>query len=261
MVLYLLPSLLYLAILWLSLFLLLCRNLRSLLGLVNTPLGEQRWRRGIWHYSRIIPGILSHYHLRRILLAAYLIKQKADDTIDRYKARLVAKGFNQREVVDYSETFSLLIKPVTIQTVLSIVVSSQWPIRSQWSIRQIDVKNAFLYGNITEEVYMAQSPNFIDTSHSSYVCRLRRSLYRLKQAPQVSQFMHCPTAIHWMAVKYILRYVKGTITYGLHIRPSSTSSIHGFSDADWAGNPDDRHSISGFVVFLGSNPVSWSSKK
>ncbi|PKI67820.1 hypothetical protein CRG98_011793 [Punica granatum] len=64
-----------------------------------------------------------------------------------------------------------------------------------------------------------------------------------------------------MAVKHILRYLKGTITYGLRIRPSPISSIHGFSDVDWAGNPDDRRSISDFIVFLGSNPVSWRSKK
>ncbi|PKI35327.1 hypothetical protein CRG98_044277 [Punica granatum] len=73
--------------------------------------------------------------------------------------------------------------------------------------------------------------------------------------------MHYPTIAHWMAVKHILRYLKGTITYGLHIRPGPISSIHGFSDTDWAGNPDDRRSVSGFIVFLGSNPVSWSSKK
>ncbi|OWM63729.1 hypothetical protein CDL15_Pgr005991 [Punica granatum] len=78
---------------------------------------------------------------------------------------------------------------------------------------------------------------------------------------QVCQFMHCPTTAHWMAVKRILCYLKGIITYGLHIRPSPISSIHGFSDVDWAGNPDDRRSVSGFIVFLGSNPVSWSSKK
>ncbi|PKI70974.1 hypothetical protein CRG98_008555 [Punica granatum] len=78
---------------------------------------------------------------------------------------------------------------------------------------------------------------------------------------QVCQFLHCPTTTHWQAVKRILRYLKGTITHELHIHPSSMSSVHGFSNADWVGNPDDRRSVSGFVIFLGSNPVSWSSKK
>ncbi|PKI35921.1 hypothetical protein CRG98_043675 [Punica granatum] len=59
---------------------------------------------------------------------------------------------------------------------------------------------------------------------------------------QVCQFMHRPTTTHWTAVKRILRYLKGTITYGLHICPGRISSIHGFFDADWAGNPDDRRS-------------------
>ncbi|PKI78210.1 hypothetical protein CRG98_001381 [Punica granatum] len=78
---------------------------------------------------------------------------------------------------------------------------------------------------------------------------------------QVCQFMHNPSVTHWLAVKRILRYLKGTITYGLHLRPGSISALHGYSDADWAGNSDDRRSVSGFIIFLGSNPISWSSKK
>ena len=59
---------------------------------------------------------------------------------------------------------------------------------------------------------------------------------------RVCQFMHAPTNSHWAVVKRILRYLKGTTTYGLHITRSSSFSLHGFTDADWAGSIDDRKS-------------------
>ncbi|XP_070681820.1 uncharacterized mitochondrial protein AtMg00810-like [Malus domestica] len=77
---------------------------------------------------------------------------------------------------------------------------------------------------------------------------------------QVCQFMQCPMVSHYTAVKRILRYLKGTMTYGLSYS-SSALDIKAFSDADWAGDPNDRRSTTGFVVYLGSNPISWSSKK
>ncbi|KAL5725454.1 hypothetical protein ACHQM5_008596 [Ranunculus cassubicifolius] len=78
---------------------------------------------------------------------------------------------------------------------------------------------------------------------------------------QVSQFMHSPTDIHFLAVKRILRYLKGTLGRGLHFPVESSCQIRAFSDADWAGNPDTRRSISGSCVFLGNHLISWSSKK
>jgi Reverse transcriptase (RNA-dependent DNA polymerase) len=78
---------------------------------------------------------------------------------------------------------------------------------------------------------------------------------------RVSQFMHKPTIQHWAAVKRILRYLKGSINHGLTIRSSTDLSLHGFSDSDWARCPDDRKSTTGFLIFLGCNLISWSSKK
>lgn len=78
---------------------------------------------------------------------------------------------------------------------------------------------------------------------------------------RVCQFIQSPTDDHWAAVKRILRYIKGTIDQGLRIHRCSSVNIHAFSDADWAGCPDDRRSTNGFVVFLGSNLVSWCSRK
>ncbi|KAF5459013.1 hypothetical protein F2P56_023004 [Juglans regia] len=77
----------------------------------------------------------------------------------------------------------------------------------------------------------------------------------------VSQFMHSPTEAHFKMVKCILRYVKGTVDLGLHFSSNSTLDLYAFSDADWAGCALTRHSTTGYCVFLGSNYISWSSKK
>jgi hypothetical protein len=77
---------------------------------------------------------------------------------------------------------------------------------------------------------------------------------------QVCQFMHNPTDVHLMAAKRILRYLRGTLHCGLLFRPSSLQ-LQAYADADWAGDPVDRRSTSGYVVFLGSTPITWVSKK
>ncbi|BBG99739.1 transposable element gene [Prunus dulcis] len=76
----------------------------------------------------------------------------------------------------------------------------------------------------------------------------------------VCQFMHQPTSAHWVAVKRILRYLNGTSTHGLFYKPGSLS-LMAYSDADYAGDPDDRRSTGGYCLYLGSNLISWSSKK
>jgi hypothetical protein len=78
---------------------------------------------------------------------------------------------------------------------------------------------------------------------------------------KLSQFMHCLSESHWIATKRLLRYLKGTIFHGLHLRRHRNPSLHAFSDADWAGNLDDRTSTTTYVIFLGGNLISWSSRK
>ncbi|XP_052621627.1 uncharacterized mitochondrial protein AtMg00810-like [Lactuca sativa] len=78
---------------------------------------------------------------------------------------------------------------------------------------------------------------------------------------QASQYLHAPTDAHFQSVKRILRYVKGTISYGLIFRKPQINNILGYSDADWARCLETRQSTYGYSVFLGGNLVSWSAKK
>ncbi|KAG7599495.1 Reverse transcriptase RNA-dependent DNA polymerase [Arabidopsis suecica] len=342
----------------------------------------------------------------------FVIKRKADGTIDRFKARLVAKGFHQRPGIDFQETFSPVIKHVTIRLVLGLAA------RKNWVLRQLDVNNAFLQGKLTEEVYMSQPPGFIDKDKPHYVCRLHKAIYGLKQAPRawynelrdfllsngfvnsladasvfifhmgaviiymlvyvddivltgnsasaidrfiqvlsnrfslkdmgalsyflglevtrssagirlnqrkyttdilskyhmlgakpvptpmassttltvsdgvplpdpteyraavgslqylaltrpdigfavnrLSQFMHSPTTVHWDAVKRVLRYLAGTVDHGLWFSANASLELSAYSDADWGGDKDDYSSTGAYIVYLGTHPISWSSKK
>nr|GEW32289.1 ribonuclease H-like domain-containing protein [Tanacetum cinerariifolium] len=306
-------------------------------------------------------------------------KYHANGSLSRYKARLLANGLTQQVGIDCDDTFSLVVKPATIQTVLSLALSRGWP------VHQPDVKNDFLNSDLSETVYMYQPSGFVDSRFPHHVCLLQCSLYGLKHAHRAwfqrlasyvlrvgfssSRFdsslfiyqhgseefdmsdlralnyflgisvtrdstgmfmsqkkyalellkrahmtncnpartpvdmesklssdgdpifdptlyrslagglqyltftrldisyvvqhvclhMHDLREPHLAALKRVLRYVRGTLDFGLQLYASITGSLVAYIDVDWAGCPTTKRSTSGYCVFLGDNLLSWSA--
>ncbi|KAJ9556278.1 hypothetical protein OSB04_010892 [Centaurea solstitialis] len=314
----------------------------------------------------------------------YKIKRRPDGSIERYKARLVARGFSQQYGLDYDETFSPVAKITTVRVLLALAASKD---RKLW---QMDVKNAFLHGELDREIYMDQPKGFEDPTNSNHVCKLRKALYGLKQAPRawygkivefltrsgcsvahadpslfikerdgklaivlvyvddliitgddereihqtganlsvrfqmkelgelkhflrleckpastpidpnakfahegkelddgmmyrqlvdsliyltfsrpdisyavgvMSRYMQSPRKPHLDAARRALRYIKGTIDYGLIYRRGEDCKLVEYCDADYAGDYDTQRSTTGYVFKLGSGAISWCSKR
>ena len=107
----------------------------------------------------------------------FTVKQSPEGRIERYKTRLVAKGYSQTYGIDYDETFAPVAKMSTVQTLVSLAANEGW------KLHQLDVKNAFLHGDLVEEVYMEVPQRFGTKQTVGKVCRLKKSLYGLKQSP------------------------------------------------------------------------------
>ncbi|GJW53692.1 retrovirus-related pol polyprotein from transposon TNT 1-94 [Tanacetum coccineum] len=190
------------------------------------------------------------------------------------KARLVAQGFRQEEGIDFEESFA----PVARIEAIRIFVANAT--NKNITIYQMDVKTAFLNGELKEEVYVSQLEGFVDQDNPSLVYKLKKDLYSLKQAPRawydmLSSFLipqHFskgavdptlftrkarndlllakPTEKHLNTVKGIFQYLKGTINMGLWYSKDTGISLTAYSDADHERCRDTRRSTSGSTQFL-----------
>nr|GEX65252.1 ribonuclease H-like domain-containing protein [Tanacetum cinerariifolium] len=200
-----------------------------------------------------------------IVRCMWLFRHKflANGTLSRYKARLVANGSTQVEGVDVDETFSPVVKPGTIRTVRSLAISRHWP------VHQLDVKNAFLHGDLAEIAYMHQPPGFWDPEHPNYRKYAMKILERTHMVGCNPSRTPVDTESNLgdggtpVVDPTLYRSLVGSLQYLTFTRPditdfglwfiaifTTTDSLIAYSDADWAGCPTMRRSTSGYCVFL-----------
>ncbi|GJW96259.1 ribonuclease H-like domain-containing protein [Tanacetum coccineum] len=231
------------------------------------------WRNAVYaEYNALIKNgtwfLIPRPSGANIVWCLWLFRNKfhADGSLSQYKARLVTNGSSQQLGIDCDETFSPVVKPATIHTVLSLVLTRHRP------IYHLDVKNAFLNGDLSKTIY-ASTSGFYGSSVSSSCMSPSKSLavglqYLTFTRPdlsfsvqQICLYMHDPREPHLAALKRILCYIRGTLEFVLQLYASSESSLVAYSDADWAGCPTTHRSTSGYYVFLGHNNLSWSFKR
>jgi hypothetical protein len=109
----------------------------------------------------------------------YKIKHAADGSVEKFKARFVARGFTQKEEIDYEDNFSPVARYTSIRAIISLASVLGW------KLHPINVKTTFFNGEIEQEVFVEQPDCFILHNQVTHVCKLRKALYDLKQAPRV----------------------------------------------------------------------------
>ncbi|CAN1790917.1 Retrovirus-related Pol polyprotein from transposon RE1 [Linum perenne] len=151
---------------------------------IHEGMKDQKWREAVHEEIKALEKNKTWYvvplpHGKKAVDCKWIftIKYKADGSVERYKARLVARGFTQSYGIDYQETFAPVAKLNTVRVLLSLAVNLDW------HLYQLDVKNAFLNGDLLEEVYM-NVPAGMNQEKSGVVCKLNKALYGLKQSPR-----------------------------------------------------------------------------
>nr|GEY06044.1 retrovirus-related Pol polyprotein from transposon TNT 1-94 [Tanacetum cinerariifolium] len=195
------------------------------------------------------------------------------DGVQNNKARLVAQGFRKEEGIDLEESFALVAR---IKAIRIFVANASY---KNMMIFEMDVKTAFLNGELQEEVYVSQPEGFVDQNNPSHVYKLKKALYNLKQAPRACDSVDTPmvekskldedlqgkpvdaTLYHGMIGKAYRKALKGTINMGLWYSKDTDMSLTAYADADQTGCQDTRRSTSESAQFLGDKLVNWSSKK
>ncbi|RVW79953.1 Retrovirus-related Pol polyprotein from transposon RE2 [Vitis vinifera] len=225
----------------------------------------------------------------------YKTKLNKDGGVDKYKARLVAKGYKQEFGVDYKEVFAPVAKLDTIRLVLSMAA------QNSWSIHQLDVKSAFLHGELEEEVYIDQPPGYVKQGYENQVVQSSAGVFisQNKYALEIlDKFMlkDCNSIITpsevglklsksgagKMVDSTLYKQIVGSLMYLTSTRPDIMHAVNLISrymenptevsdfgckknfslfESDYAGDLDDRKSTSGAVFMLNYGAIAWSSKK
>ena len=157
------------------------------------------------------------------------------------------KGFSQKKGIDFDEIFSPVVKMSSIRVVLGLAASSDL------EIEQLDVKTAFLHGDLDEEIYMGKIPyaSAVGSLMYAMVCTRPDIAHAVGV---VSRFLLDPGKEHWTAVKWILRYLKGTATFCLCFGINEPMLI-GYTDADMTGDVDSRKSTTGYLMTFSGGAV------
>nr|GEW50927.1 hypothetical protein [Tanacetum cinerariifolium] len=199
----------------------------QIIGEVNQDLDDESWveamQEELLQFKLLnVWTLMDLPHGKRTIGTKWVFRNKRDQRgiVVRNKARLVAQGHRQEEGIDYDEVFALVARIEAIRLFLAYASFMDF------TVYQMDVKSAFLYGTIEEEVYVSQTPGFVDPEFPDIVYKVEKALYGLHQAPKswpdimfvvcaCSRFQVQPKVSHMHVVKRIFRYLKGQPTLGL----------------------------------------------
>nr|GEU39100.1 retrovirus-related Pol polyprotein from transposon TNT 1-94 [Tanacetum cinerariifolium] len=172
-----------------------------------------------------------------VITLKWIYKGKLDELggILKNKARLVARGYRQEEGINFEESFASVLRLEAIRIFLAYAA------HKNMFVYQMDVKIAFLNGNLREEIYVSQPDGFVDPDNPNHMYKLKKALYGLKQASR-AWYQAWPIEKHLHAVKRIFRYLRGTVNRGLWYMKDSSIALTAFADANHAGCQDTRRS-------------------